>query len=122
MARAWLEERLNILIPVLSALGTKQEAEIARLCEEEVAAWRARPEINKESGLRPIMSRARTRLKVELPVTSATEWLYAKEGKKYHIALKHLNFTPEEWNALNAISTEKFEARLRDQQVIDNPQ
>ncbi len=121
MAKVWLEERLSVLLPALSTLGTAQEAEIARLCEEEIAAWRARPTMKKASALRPVMTAARNAIK-QLPLTQENRYKDAKSGQWQHIALKYMNFTDEEWAAMNAISDEKFQERLENQQVIDHPQ
>src|SRR6266516_4194905 len=121
MAKVWLEERLSVLLPALSALGTAQEAEIARLCEEEIAAWRARPTMKKASALRPVMTAARNAIK-QLPLTQENRYKDVRSGQWQHIALKYMNFTDEEWAAMNAISDEKFQARLENQQVIDHPQ
>src|SRR6266516_437053 len=107
MAKVWLEERLSVLLPALSTLGTAQEAEIARLCEEEIAAWRARPTMKKASALRPVMTAARNAIK-QLPLTQENRYKDAKSGQWHHIALKYMNFTEEEWAAMNAIRAEKL--------------
>jgi len=121
MAKVWLEERLSVLLSALSALDTAQEAEIARLCEEEIAAWRDRPTMKKVGSLRPVMTAARNAIK-QLPLTAENRYKDAKSGQWQHIALKYMNFTDEEWAAMNAISDEKFQERLENQQVIDHPQ
>ena len=41
--KQWLAERLAVLLPRLAVLGSNQEEEIRRLCEEEIAEWRSRP-------------------------------------------------------------------------------
>ncbi len=87
MAKVWLEERLSVLLPALSTLGTAQEAEIARLCEEEIAAWRARPTMKKASALRPVMTATRNAIK-QLPLTQENRYKDAKSGQWQHIALK----------------------------------
>ena len=86
MAKVWLEERLSVLLPALSALDTAQEAEIARLCEEEIAAWRARPTMKKASALRPVMTAARNVIK-QLPLTAENRYKDARSGQWQHIAL-----------------------------------
>ncbi len=121
MAKVWLEERLSVLLPALSVLGIAQEAEIARVCEDEIAAWRARPTMKKASALRPVMTAARNAIK-QLPLTQENRYKDAKSGQWHHIALKYMNFTEEEWAAMNAISDEKFQERLENQQLIDHPQ
>jgi telomere resolvase len=122
MARAWLEERLNALLPALQALDALQEAEIARLCEEELAAWRARPEITRPQSLRPILTAARKAIKQGIQLTAANRWRNPRTGQWEHLALKHLNFTAEEWAALNALSEAKLEERQRNQQLLEKPQ
>jgi Spy/CpxP family protein refolding chaperone len=119
---AWLDERLAALVPQLAALTSEQEAEIARLCEDEIAAWRARPQIKKPTALRPVMTAARKALRGQLKVTPANRWKNPRTGEYEHIALKHLNFTPEEWDGLNAVSEERLETRLQHQQLIDQPE
>jgi len=121
MAKVWLEERLSVLLPALSALDTAQEAEIARLCEEEIAAWRDRPTMKKVGSLRPVMTATRNAIK-QLPLTADNRYKDAKSGQWQHIALKYMNFTDEEWAVMNAISDEQFQVRLENQQVIDHPQ
>ena len=121
MAKVWLEERLSVLLPALSALGIAAETEIARLCEDEIAAWRDRPTMKKASALRPVMTAARNAIK-QLPLTQENRYKDARSGQWQHIALKYMNFTDEEWAAMNAISDEQFQARLENQQVIDHPQ
>ena len=119
--KAWLEERWKELLPALQALDAAQEAEIARLCEEEIAAWRDRPTMKKLGSLRPVMTATRNAIK-QLPLTAENRYKDARSGQWQHIALKYMNFTDEEWAAMNAISDEKFQERLENQQVIDHPQ
>jgi hypothetical protein len=121
MARAWLDERLRDLLPALQALTVAQEDDIARLCEEELAAWRSRPEITKPGSLRPVLTAARKAIK-QLPLTVANRYKNPRTGEYEHVALKYLNFSAEEWEALNAVSEEKLQARLEQQQLIENPQ
>ena len=121
MAKIWLEERWRTLLPALQALGIAQEAEIARLCEEEIAAWRDRPGMKKASSLRPVMTATRNAIK-QLPLTADNRYRDARSGQWQHIALKYMNFSDEEWASMNALSDEKFQARLENQQLIDNPQ
>src|SRR6266487_5893251 len=114
MARAWLDERLKVLLPALQALTAAQETEIERLCTEEIAVWRARPEVKKASALRPVMTATRKAVKA-LPLTSEKRYKNPRTGQYEHIALKYMNFRAEEWNVLNAISDEKFQQRLEQQ-------
>jgi hypothetical protein len=121
MARVWLNERLGVLLPALSALGTDQETKIERLCTEELAAWRERPEIKKPGSLRPVMTAARKAIK-QLALTPANRWKNPRTGQYEHIALRYLNFSAEEWEAMNAISEEKLQTRQENQQLLDHPQ
>ena len=66
----WLQERLEVLIPALKPLGKDQEAEIERLCLEELAHWRARPSIKKESALSPLVSAARKVIEEQIILAS----------------------------------------------------
>jgi hypothetical protein len=78
--KAWLEERWKELLPALQALDAAQEAEIARLCEEELAAWRDRPTMKKLGSLRPVMTATRNRIKA-LPLTAENRYKDAKSGQ-----------------------------------------
>jgi hypothetical protein len=118
MVKVWLEERLQALIPALEPLGREQEAEIERLCLEELDAWRARPGMKKETSLRPVVTAARKAIKDRIKLTPANRYLNEQKGEYQHLALKYLNL---DWEALNAISDEKFEAGLQNQQQIENP-
>src|SRR5450755_138980 len=118
MAKNWLTERLTTFIPAIEALGTDQEAEIERLCIDEVAAWKERG--LQLSSLRVPMTATRKRLKA-IALTPANCWKNTRTGEPEHIALKYMNFTPEEWREMNAISEETFQARLQDRQLFDDP-
>jgi hypothetical protein len=122
MAKAWLEERLSVLIPALQALDAAQEAEIARLCEEEIATWKQRPAMKKATSLRPVMTATRNAIRQRLTLTPENRWKNLRNGQYEHIALRYMNFSPEEWDAMNALSDEKFEERQRNQRLINNPQ
>ena len=39
MAKAWLRERWEVLLPALALLTTGEEGEVARICAEEIEAW-----------------------------------------------------------------------------------
>lgn len=117
MARAWLDERLSVLIP---ALQGKSEADIAELCAQELADWKARPGI-KFSSLRPVMTAARKALG-QIKLTPENRYRNARTGKDEHIALKYLNFTIEEWAELNQVGQAKLAENLEDQRLLDQPQ
>jgi hypothetical protein len=120
MAKAWLAEEWRDFLPRIAQLGTAQEEEIARLCEAQITAWRARPQMKKPSSLRVPMTATRNKIK-EIPLTEANRWKNPRTGKFEHIALKYMNFSEEEWAAMNALADEKFQQRLEQQQLIDHP-
>ncbi len=121
MAKQWLEERWRELLPKLAQLTAAQEEEVARLCEAEIEAWKRRPDIQKLSSLRPVMTATRKAIREQLPVTPENRWRNARTGEYEHIALKYMNFSVEEWAELNALSQKNFEERLHNQQLIANP-
>jgi hypothetical protein len=118
MAKVWLDERLKTLLPALAALDASQEDEIERLCLAELEAWRARPGMTKENSLRPVVTAARNAIRRGIKLTAANRYLNEQRGEYQHIALKYLNL---DWDALNVVSDEKFEAGLRNQQEIVSP-
>jgi len=91
------------------------------VCQQEIAAWKERPGMKKVSSLRPVMTAARRALK-QLPLTNENRYRNERTGVYEHVALKYMNFRPEEWAAMNALSDEKFQQRLEQQQLIDHPQ
>src|SRR5436309_4507499 len=120
----WLWERLfesGGLIERLQPLGVAQEEEIQRLCEEEIAAWRARPTMRVEASLQEPLRHARNSVRERLAVGEDNRWFNPREGAYEHLALKYLNFTPDQWNDLRADSEERFARRLVEQQQITNP-
>ena len=117
-AKVWLQQRWEMLLPQLTSLTLDQEEEIERLCREEIEAWRARP--GKASSLRVPMTDTRNEIK-KIALTASNTWVNPRTGKPEHIALKYLNFSPEEWAAMNAPSEEKFQQRLEDRKLIDHP-
>ncbi len=116
MAKVWLEERLEVLIPALALLGKDQETEIERLCLEELDAWRARG--LQEGSLRPVVTAARGAIKKRIKLTPNNRFLNEQKGEYQHIALKYLNL---DWETLNAVDDDKFQASLEHQQLIENP-
>lgn len=120
----WQYERLFAkggLLDRLRSLGVSEEREIARLCQEEIAAWRARPTMLVESSLQEPLRHARNAIREHLPLTGANQWKNPKTKQDEHIALKYLNFSLEEWQRINTDSQERFAQRLREQQRIDDP-
>jgi hypothetical protein len=121
----WQYERLFAaggLLDRLRPLGVAEEGEIARLCQEEMAAWRARPTMLAESSLQEPLRHARNAIREHLPRTSTNQWKNPKTKQDEHLALKYLNFSREEWQRINTDSEERFAQRLREQQRIDDPE
>jgi hypothetical protein len=120
----WQHERFFAdggFLAQLRGLGSEQEGEIERLCQQEMAAWRARPTMREESSLQEPMRHARNAIREHLPVTSFNRWKNPKTQEYEHLGLKHLNFTLEEWQRINADSDERFARRRRQQQQITQP-
>jgi len=120
----WQYERLFAeggLLDRLRPLGVTEEGEIARICQEEIAAWRTRPTMVVESSLQEPLRHARNAIREQLPLTRGNRWKNPKTKLDEHIALKHLNFSLEEWQRINTDSEERFARRLREQQRIDDP-
>ena len=109
-----------MLIPALEALTIEQEAEIERLCVEEIAQWRARPGMKKLNSLRPDVTDTRNRIK-QIELNSANSYFNPRTEKQEHIALKYLNLTGEEWHEINLVSEEKLQERRENQQLIEHP-
>lgn len=121
MAKQWLMDRWEMLIDVLKDLTLEQEEEIARICQEEIAYWKSRPTMKSLSSLKKPMSDTRQAIKERLEVNDATAWTDPRTGERQHIALKYLNYTPEEWAEMNAQTEERFQQRLEDRKFIDRP-
>lgn len=122
MATRWLAERIDVLLTRLAPLGGEQEEEIAQLCAQEIAAWRARPSIQKESSLKTPMKDTRNAIRSRLALTEGNRWFNAREGQYEHLALKYMNFTDEEWVRINGDTTERFHQRLASRQFLDQPE
>ncbi len=119
MPKAWLKGRWDMLIPLLERLTVDQEEEVARICAEEVAAWKARPTMKSPSSLKEPMTDTRNRIK-EIPLTDRNSYFNAKEQKREHIALRHLNYSEEEWAAMNKPTEDRWHERLENQQVLED--
>jgi hypothetical protein len=120
MAKQWLMDRWEMLFDVLKDLTLEQEEEIARICQEEIAYWRSRPSMKSLSSLKRPMSDTRNAIKEKLLVTDETAWTNPR-GERVHIALKYLNYTPEEYAEINAQTEEHFQERLENRKLIDHP-
>jgi telomere resolvase len=109
------------LLDQLRPLGVAEEKEIEHLCQEEIAAWRARPTMVVESSLQEPLRHARNAIREHLVLNESNRWRNPKTKKDEHIALKYLNFSLDEWQRINADSEDRFARRLREQQRIDDP-
>ncbi len=116
-----LAERLQVLLPRLAALGKDQEAEIQRLCEEEMASWRSRPTMKSLRSLNTPMIDARNAIKEQLPLTQENSRINPRTGEREHLALVYLNFSEAEWAAMHALTEEGRQHRLEGQQLLDDP-
>ncbi len=119
--KQWLAERLQVLLPRLAALGKDQEAEIQRLCEEEMASWRSRPTMKSLRSLNTPMIDARNAIKEQLPLTQENSRINPRTGEREHLALVYLNFSEAEWAAMHALTEEGRQHRLEGQQLLDDP-
>ena len=118
--KVWLAQRMEVLLPQLALLGVAQEQEIKHLCEQEIEAWRARPTMKEISSLRVPMTDTRNAIK-ELELTQDNRWKNPRTGAWEHIALKYMNFSEEEWAAMNAAAERDFAERLESQQLVEQP-
>jgi len=119
--KQWLAERLQELLPQLAVLGTEQETQIQRLCEEEIAAWRARPTMRSLRSLNTPMIETRNAIRT-LPMTKENSWVNPRTGAREHVALRFLNFADEEWAAMKALTEAGRQQRLEGQQLLDDPE
>jgi hypothetical protein len=119
MPKVWLQQQWETLIPALEALGVDQEPEIERLCVEAIRYWREDRKMSLSS-MRVPMTDTRNRLK-QIPLTPANRWKNPQTGDYEHIARKYMNFSQEEWNAINEPTKEDVQDRQEHQQLIENP-
>lgn len=123
MPRVWLQERWETLIPTLIALDLSREEEIERICLEEIAAWRARPKMNKDSSLRNPLIDTRNELKrvTKDTLNEKNTWFDPQDSENVHISLKYMNFSEDEWRKINMPSEEALQKRKQNQQLVENP-
>jgi hypothetical protein len=119
--KQWLAERLQVLLPKLAVLGRDQEAEIQRLCEQEIAYWRSRPTMRSLRSLNTPMIDTRNAIKEQLEVRQDNSWINPRTGEREHLALASMNFSEEEWAAMHALTEEGRQQRLEGQQLLDDP-
>jgi hypothetical protein len=119
MPKVWLQQQWETLIPALEVLGVDQEAEIERLCVAAIAHWRDERKMSLSS-MRVPMTDTRNRIK-QIPLTPANRWKNPQSGQYEHIVCKYMNFTPEEWDSINAPTKEDIQDRQEHQEFIENP-
>jgi hypothetical protein len=121
MAKVWLQERWELLIPALESLTVSQEEEIERICKEEIAYWKSRPQMKSASSLKRPMTDTRNALRDRLELRDDNAWINPRTGDREHLALKYLNYSEAEWAEMNALSEDRWQARLEDRKFIDRP-
>jgi hypothetical protein len=119
--KQWLAERLQELLPQLEVLGVAQAGEIQRICEEEIAAWRARPTMKALRSLNTPMIDTRNAIRT-LSITQENSWINPRTREREHLALRFMNFSDEEWAAMKALTEEGRQQRLEGQQLLDQPE
>jgi hypothetical protein len=107
MAAKWLLERWSKFFLALEQATT--EAEVKAICEAEIAAWKARPEIKSESTLRNAMTL--THKEIERRLT----------GDRQAWALTHMAFSRGWYIQHSASSQANLSERLEHQQLLKNP-
>ena len=115
-------ERLDQLLPRLEPLDQRHEAEIQRLCDAEIAAWRARPTMKSLRSLNTPMMDSRNAIRERLAVTETNSWMNPRTHEREHLALRYLNFSQEEWAEMRALTEEGRQERLEGQQLLDQPE
>lgn len=117
----WLAVRMDAFVAAVTPLGVEQEQTIADLCSREIAVWRARPTMRVMASLKVPMTDARKVLRARLAVTEQNSWLNPRTGEREHLALKYLNFTEDEWRAINAPSEEALRERRENPGFVPDP-
>jgi hypothetical protein len=107
MAYKWLQREWKVLFPALEQAVS--EADVQRLCEAQIAGWRARPTLKKASSLRIPMTDTRNEIKVRL------------QGERQEWALHYLAFSEAEWVVMNAGSDDALQERHENQQFVKDP-
>ncbi len=120
MTLKWLDQRLETFIPVIASLTTADEEQIRELVAAEINAWKERPTMKNERSLRNPMYFARRALE-EIPLTETNSWHNPRYNRREHIALKYMDFTPQQWTEYNASTSTQLENRLQHSQFIDDP-
>ncbi len=121
MAKAWLRDRWEMLLPLLLPLGSAEEEQIKQICEEEIAYFRAHFAGMSPVSLKEPMLDTRKFLKENLPVTDQNSYLDGRKGEKKHLALKYMNYSRDEWHSFNRPSEKKAQERRENLRMIDDP-
>lgn len=121
MAKAWLRDRWDMLLPLLLPLGSADEEQIKQICEEEIAYFRARFADMSPVSLKEPMLDTRKFLKENLPLTDQNSYIDGRKGEKMHLALKYMNYSRDEWHSFNKPSEKKAQERREHLRFIDDP-
>jgi hypothetical protein len=121
MAKAWLQQRWVVLIPALAALSVDQEEQVAQICADEIAAWKARPSMKSLSSLKEPMTDTRNAIRTQIALTDSNAYVNPRSQEREHIALKYLNYSESEWAEMNRQSEQRYHERLENQQILDRP-
>lgn len=116
---SWIEERVDVIVPQIVPLGVADEAIIQQLCEQEIASWRARG--LAQASLNSPMTAMRNGIRGIL-LTERNTWTHPRTQSKEHIALKHMNFSKEEWDRIKATTSQTVLGRKEDEQFLDEPE
>ncbi|MBO0793823.1 MAG: hypothetical protein J2P36_23125 [Ktedonobacteraceae bacterium] len=109
---SWVSERLKTFLPALETLSLSDEPQIAALCELEIEALRNR-------GLGSILSFKRPLREMRNAVKALAA--QSMDLNQYDIALKYLELTEAEKQAINQPSEQKRDERLTQQAFIRRP-
>ena len=120
MAKRWLQQRWDILLPALEQLTVEQEEEIARLCAAEIAAWKARPTMKSLSSLKEPMTDTRNAIR-QVKLTAYNSYLNLRTREREHLALKYMNYSESEWAAMEQETEDRFQRRMEHQLLLDRP-
>jgi len=115
---SWIEERVQAFLPLIQSLGVEDEARIAQLCLQEITAWRERG--LAQASLNSPMTAMRKGIK-GIQLTEHNIWVNPGNQKEEHIALKHMNFSKEEWDRIKGTTAKTVLTRMGNQQFIDRP-
>ena len=120
MTLKWLDKRLEEFLSAIASLTTAEETQVKELVEAEINAWKERPTMKNERSLRNPMYFARRALE-EIPLTLENSWHNPRYDRREHIALKYMDFSPQEWTAYNESTTTQLQTRLQNSQFLEDP-